>query len=103
MFISKLMVSKQDPLYVGAIQKQFAWSLWILLTTVVFWLSLKLITNINFFPPVCMLCLTCLVLLYLETAFGICVGCQIYFLAIRFKLIKEPKEKPNCIGESCKI
>jgi hypothetical protein len=27
MFISKLMVSKQDPLYVGAIQKQFAWSL----------------------------------------------------------------------------
>lgn len=103
MFLSKLMVFKQSPLYVWAIQKRFAWSLGILLSLSIFLLSFKLLTNINFFPIICMLCLICLIFIYLETAFGICVGCKLYFLAIRLKLIKKPKEKPNCIGDSCKI
>jgi cation transporter-like permease len=103
MFISKLITLKQNPLYVWAIQKRFAWSLGILLATFIFWLSFKLITDIKFFPPVCMLCLICLILLYLETAFGICVWCKLYFLAIRLRLIKKPKETPNCIGDSCEI
>jgi len=44
-----------------------------------------------------------LVLLYLETAFGICVGCKLYFLSIKMKLLKEPKEKPNCMGDACEV
>jgi hypothetical protein len=103
MFIAKWIVSKQTPLYVGAIQKKFAWSMGIGLSAVVFLLSLQLITNPAFFPPVCILCLTCLILLYFETAFGICIGCKFYFLAIKLKLIKEPKRRPNCTGDSCSI
>jgi len=101
MFISKWIVSKQTPLYVGAIQKKFAWSLGMGLSLAIFVLSFYLLTDIKYFSPVCMLCLICLILLFFETAFGICVGCKFYYLAIKLKLIKEPKVRPNCIGESC--
>jgi len=103
MFMAKLIVSKQKPLYVGAVQKKFAWSLGIMMSTVAFFLSLKLQSDLSFFPPICILCLTCLALMFLESAFGICIGCKIYFLAIKLKLIKKPKQKPSCIGGSCEI
>ena len=102
MFIANLIVKKQDPILIGAIQKRFAWSLGLLLTIGIFILSLKLVNDVSFFEPVCFLCLVCLVLLYFETAFGICIGCKTYFLAIKLKLLKEPEIKPNCMGDSCK-
>ena len=103
MFIGELFVAKQTPIYVGAIQKRFAWSLGILLSVAVFLLSLKLITDISFFEPVCMLCFTCLFLMFFETAFGICIGCKLYDLAIKFKIMKKPAQKPNCTGDSCEV
>lgn len=55
----------------------------------------------NYFEQVCMLCIICLMLMYLETAFGICVGCKLYQAAVAIKLLPKPKEKPNCMGDSC--
>lgn len=101
--ISKLIVGKQSPLLIGAIQKRFAWSLGFSMVTVTFILSILLQGNPNLFGPVCMLCIICIALLYLESAFGVCVGCKLYFLAIKLKLLKEPKIRPNCSGDSCKI
>jgi hypothetical protein len=102
-FISALFVRKQSPLPIGAVQKKFAWSLGFILAAAIFTLSWFLLTDVAFFEPVCMLCLICLILLFLETAFGICVGCKLYFLFIKLKLIKQPEEKPNCMGDSCEI
>lgn len=99
--IAHLFVRKQSPLPIGAIQKKFAWSLGLGLSVVIFWLSLYLINDPLYFDPVCLLCIICLVLLYFETVFGICIGCKLYHLAIRLKLIKQPKEKPNCMGDAC--
>jgi len=101
MIIASLFVRKQTPLYVGAVQKRFAWSLGLALSAVIFSLSLFLLTDISFFGPVCLLCIVCLTLLYVETAFGICIGCKLYDLALYLKLIKKPEVKPNCIGDSC--
>ncbi|WP_299522213.1 DUF4395 domain-containing protein [uncultured Lutibacter sp.] len=103
MLLAKLIVYKQSPLPIGAIQKKFAWSLGLVLSTVIFSLSLFLINDATFFDPVCLLCLICLVLLYLEAAFGICVGCKLYDLAINLNLLKNPTEKPNCMGDSCEV
>ncbi len=100
-FLARLFVFRQSPLPIGAIQKKFAWSLGLTLTSSIFALSLLLVNDASWFEPVCMLCLTCLLFLFLETAFGICVGCQIYFLAIRLKLVKPPAVRPNCMGNSC--
>lgn len=101
--VARLMTFRQSPLPIGAIQKKFAWSLGLVLTTTIFVLSLFLLTNAAFFGPVCMLCLICLLFLYLESAFGICVGCQIYHLGIRWKIIRAPEIAPNCMGDSCEI
>lgn len=100
-FIAYLFVRKQSPLPIGAIQKKFAWSLGLILTTTIFILSLFLLKDISYFEPVCMLCIVCLTLLFLETAFGICVGCKLYFLSVRLKLIRKPVGDPNCMGDSC--
>ncbi len=99
--IARILTYKQSPLPIGAVQKRFAWSLGFALSVVVFILSLYLINDVSYFEPVCMLCIVCLFLLYLETAFGICVGCKLYFLSIRMKLIPRPVEKPNCMGDAC--
>ncbi len=100
-FISWLIVKKQSSLPIGAIQKRFAWSLGLGLTATIFIMSLFLINNVSWFEPVCMLCLICISLLYLETVFGICVGCQLYHLSVRLKIMPAPKEKPNCMGDAC--
>lgn len=97
------IVSKQKPIYIGAIQKKFAWSLGILLSGIIFTLSFKLLLDPSYFGPMCRLCVICIFLMYLESVFGICVGCKLYYLAIRLKLIKKPKENPKCMGDSCAI
>ena len=103
LLISWLFVRKQTPLYIGAIQKKFAWSLGLALSAAIFVLSIFLQNDSTLFEPVCFLCLICLLLLYLETAFGICVGCKLYTLVIKMKLMKKPKKKPNCMGDSCDV
>ncbi len=102
-FIARLFVRKQSPLPIGAIQKKFAWSLGFGLSAVIFTLSLFLVNDISFFQPVCILRLICLILLFLETSFGICMGCKFYYLFIYLKLFKEPEEKPNCMGDACEV
>ncbi|HIP47372.1 MAG TPA: DUF4395 domain-containing protein [Lutibacter sp.] len=87
--LAKLVVRKQSALPIGAIQKKFAWSLGLGLASVIFVLSLFLQNDVSFFEPVCMLCLICLVLLFLETSFGICMGCKLYYLFIRLNIIKK--------------
>jgi len=103
MLIGRIFVGRQSPLYIGAIQKKFAWSLGLALSSVIFGLSLFLLNDNTYFDSVCMLCIVCLILLYLETAFGICVGCKIYFLAIKAKLLPKPTERPNCMGDACEV
>jgi len=103
MLLAKLIVYKQSPLPIGAIQKKFAWSLGFVLSAIIFSLSLFLINDASFFDPVCLLCVICMVLLYLESAFGICVGCKLYDLTIHLNLLKNPTEKPNCMGDSCEV
>ncbi len=101
--IGYLVTYNQSPLPIGAIQKKFAWSLGLTLAATIFVLSFFLLKDINFFQPVCFLCLICLMLLFLETSFGICVGCKLYYVAIGLKLLKKPVEKPNCMGDACAV
>lgn len=103
MLIGRFFIGRQSPLYIGAIQKKFAWSLGLVLSVTIFILSLLLLNNTIYFEPLCMLCIVCLILLYLETAFGICIGCKIYYLTIKTGLLPKPKERPNCMGDSCEV
>jgi len=93
LIIGRLMVRKQVPLYVGAPQKKFAWSIGITLSS----LMLLLIVIVNSFSPITgIICLICLIFLFFETAFNICIGCKLYGLFY--------KEKAQyCPGEICEV
>lgn len=101
--LGRLLTRKQSPLYIGAVQKRFAWSLGTILSLTIFLLTFPLQMDASLFEPVCGLCMICLLLLYFESTFGICVGCKIYYGAMKIGLIKKPAVKPNCMGDSCII
>jgi hypothetical protein len=99
--LARLLTWRQQPLWVGAVQKRFAWSLGLALSLSIFGLSFELMADASWFNAVCRLCLICILFLYLESAFGICVGCQLYKLALRLKLVPRPEIVPNCTGDAC--
>ena len=70
LIIGRLIVSRQVPEYVGAAQKKFAWQIGLALSGLMFFLlvilnSYSVITGFT--------CLLCLVFLFFESAFGICL------------------------------
>jgi len=78
--LGRLIVARQEPEFVGAPQKRFAWALGLAMATV----GMVLVFGLNMAGPALMLlCLTCLALLYMEAAFGICVGCKLFALVAR--------------------
>lgn len=89
--LGRLIVSRQRPEWVGAPQKAFAWWLGFGLALVScaamgvlqapHWLTLAL-------------CGLCLSLLFVETAFGICIGCRLQSVLGR-------RAPQHCPGDSC--
>jgi hypothetical protein len=75
LILGQWMVRKQQPEWVGAPQKRFAWAIGFVLALVMLYLVVirHVIGPINLF-----VCAACLVLLFFETAFGICIGCKVY-------------------------
>ena len=75
LILGRLMVSNQVPEFVGAPQKRFAWKIGLVLATLMFF-SLVVINTHSFLTVIS--CLVCLLFLFFETAFGICLGCIFY-------------------------
>ncbi len=77
LIVGQWFVRKQQPEYVGAPQKRFAWAIGFVLALVM----LYLVVLNNVIGPINMVvCSLCLILLFFETAFGICIGCKLYNL-----------------------
>ena len=77
MILGQWMVRKQQPEYVGAPQKRFAWAIGFLLALTMFYL---VVVRQVVGPANILVCAACLVLLFFESAFGICIGCKVYNL-----------------------
>ena len=91
LIIGRWIVSNQTPEYVGAQQKKFAWVIGVILSAIMF----ILMVIINSYSPITgVICLICLVFLFFESAFGICLGCKFYPL-----FFKEKAQR--CSGEVC--
>jgi hypothetical protein len=91
LILGRLIVRNQVPEYVGARQKKFAWIIGVALASVMF----VLVNVLNTYGPITgIICLVCLIFLFFESAFGICIGCKLYAVVSR--------EKPEyCPGEVC--
>ena len=93
LIIGRLIVSRQVPEYVGAAQKKFAWVIGLVLATIMF----LLIVLVNSFSAITgLICLTCLIFLFFESAFGICLGCLFYGWFYG-------KKAQYCPGEICDL
>ena len=93
LILGRLAVSGQKPEYTAAAPKRFAWMIGLalasfMLVTLVFMRDMSLV---NF-----SICGICIVLLFMESSFGICLGCVIYN-----KVLK--REVALCAGGICEV
>lgn len=89
MLIGGLIVSNQEPDWVEAKPKRFAWLLGMILGVIMtYYIVFDIITPIRLG-----ICWLCLFLMFVESVFGICLGC-ILFKKLNWKLY-------NCPGETC--
>ena len=93
LILGRLIVRNQIPEYVGAQQKKFAWIIGVVLAAIMF----IFLVIVNAYSPITgIICLVCLVFLFFESAFGICLGCKFYSMFY--------KEKAQyCPGEVCEV
>lgn len=93
LIIGRLIVGNQTPEYVGAKQKKFSWIIGLVLATTMF---VAMVLFNSYGPPTGIICLVCLIFLFFESVFGICLGCKVYSLIY--------KEKAQyCPGEVCDV
>ena len=93
LLIGRVFIQHQTPEYVGAAQKRFAWSFGLLLSFVMFYLT---VIEPQMNPIKILICTLCLALLFSESAFSICLGCKVY------NLLKKEKAR-YCPGGVCEI
>lgn len=93
LILGRLFVRNQTPEYVGARQKKFAWKIGIVLALTMF----VLIVIANTYSPITgLICMVCLIFLFFESVFGICLGCKFYPLFFKDKV-------QYCPGEVCDV
>ncbi len=93
LILARLIVRNQNPEYVGAAQKKFAWIIGVVLSAIMFYFFII----VNAYSPITgIICLICLVFLFFESAFGICLGCLFYPLFFKDKV-------QYCPGEVCDV
>jgi hypothetical protein len=90
---------RQPPLWVSAKPKRFAWTLGMVMSA-----AMTVITNANvhgLLPRT--ICLTCLTLMWLEAVLGLCVGCEIYGVAMRRGWTRQDDAIEICADGACEI
>ncbi len=75
LIIGRMIVRNQVPEYVGAPQKKFAWVIGIVLSSIIF-IHLVVVNAFSLITGIG--CMICLIFLFFESAFGICLGCKFY-------------------------
>jgi hypothetical protein len=93
LIVGQWFVRKQQPEYVGAPQKRFAWAIGFVLALAMLYL---VVLNNVIGPINLVVCATCLTLLFFETAFGMCIGCKVYNLFSK-------EQAQLCPGGACEV
>ena len=93
LILGRLIVRRQTPEYVGAAQKKFAWIIGVILSVTMF----VLMVIVNSYSIITgLICLFCLIFLFFESVFGICLGCLFYNMFYKEKA-------QHCPGEICEV
>jgi hypothetical protein len=92
MILGRMFIFNQKPEYVGAPQKRFAWGIGLILGIIM--ISLIVYNNTGYERVA--VCLLCVMFLFAEAVFGICIGCKLYEVITRNKA-------QNCPGGICEM
>lgn len=93
------MVARQAPVWVSAAPKRFAWTLGLVMAS-----AMALITNLGIRGSLPLsICAICLTLMWLETALGLCLGCEIYRLLVRRGWVKVNDAFEVCTHGACSL
>jgi hypothetical protein len=97
--VARAMTFNQPPQWVSAKPKRFAWMIGLAIA-----MSMTVITNIGIrgWTPRS-LCLTCLTMMWLESALGLCLGCKLHALLVRRGWAKEDPDIEVCADGSCQV
>jgi hypothetical protein len=97
--VSRWLMRRQEPHWVSAKPKRFAWTLALVLA-----LAMTIITNSNIRGALpWTICLACLTLMWLETALGLCLGCEIYGLLVRRGWATKDAAFEVCAHGACEV
>ncbi|SFV64627.1 hypothetical protein MNB_SUP05-5-44 [hydrothermal vent metagenome] len=91
--IGRWIVNNQTPEYVGAVQKRWSWWVGLVLALIMFY---SFVLNDIRGPINILICGSCLIFLFFEAVFGICLGCKLYDLFHK-------KSAQYCAGDVCNV
>jgi hypothetical protein len=96
---ARLITWGRPPEWVSAKPKRFAWTLGMIMSA-----GMTVITNVNihgWLPR--SVCLICLLLMWLESVLGLCLGCQMYMFGLRRGWVAKDEAYEVCAGGVCEI
>lgn len=93
LILGRLAVSNQKPDYTGAAPKRFAWFIGLSLASFMM-ITLVFLQNMSILNFA--ICGFCIVLLFMESCFGICIGCLVYSKIFKVNL-------DLCAGDICEV
>jgi Domain of unknown function (DUF4395) len=97
--VARAMTFNQSPQWVSAKPKRFAWTIGLAIG-----LSMTVITNVGirgWLPR--SLCLTCLTMMWLESALGLCLGCKVHALLVRRGWAADDPDIEVCADGCCAV
>ena len=97
--MARFLVQRHPPDWVSAKPKRFAWTLGLTLS-----LAMTVITNSGvrgLLPRT--ICLICLLLMWSESALGICMGCEIHAFLVRRGWAKKDEAYEICANGVCEV
>jgi Domain of unknown function (DUF4395) len=98
--VAHAMTRRHPPQWVSAKPKRFAWTFGLVLG-----FAMTIITNGAIGRPYLprTLCLICLTLMWMETAIGLCLGCEIYGLLVRRGWADKGPDVEVCANGACSV
>jgi hypothetical protein len=98
-WLARLITSGQEPEWVSAKPKRFAWIMGLVLSS-----AMVIITqaNIHGMLPLTV-CVFCMTLMWMEAVLGLCLGCQIYAFSVRRGWFARDEAYEICAGGACTI
>jgi hypothetical protein len=97
--VARALTHRNPPHWVSAKPKRFAWELGLGMA-----LAMTIITNSGirgYLPRT--VCLICLTVMWMETALGLCLGCEIHGLLVRRGWVAKDPDVEVCANGACDV